>query len=193
MNSDSSLNDARLDRAIDRAVREMMQIDPAPGLRRRVLSRLNAPIEHRPPPLMRYAFAALALAVFVLSVTLMRDRVEPPTPPKAPPIVATGVPPVGPPMVPAINEPQPRRAGTTSAPITREGIPMPRVTNVFGNRRSEVSAATDRGTDSIGRAGSGVLRSIAPETLAPLAIVPLSARPIVIDSVLKSANALDHR
>jgi hypothetical protein len=183
MNSDSSLNDARLDRAIDRAVREMMHVDPAPGLRRRVLSRLHAPIEHRPHPLMRYAFAAVALAVFVLSVTLMRDHVEPPTPPKAPPMVATGAPPVGLPMIPAIGE-HPRPAATTPAPITRERVPMPRVTNVFGNRRSGVSAATDRGTDSVGRASSGARRSIAPETLAPLAIVPLSARPIVVEPLV---------
>jgi hypothetical protein len=183
MNSDSSLNDARLDRAIDRAVREMMHVDPAPGLRRRVLSRLNAPIEPRPHPLMRYAFAVVALAVVVLSVTLMWDHVEPPTPPKAPPIMATGVP-IELSPAPGIKEP-PRPADTTSAPITRERIPMPRVTNVFGNRRPGVSAATDRGTDNVGRASSAVRHSIAPEMLAPLAIVPLSARPIVVDSVLK--------
>ncbi len=47
MSNHTSLNDARLDRAIDRAVREMMQVDPAPGLRRRVLSRINAPVERR--------------------------------------------------------------------------------------------------------------------------------------------------
>ena len=95
MNSHTSLNDARLDRAIDRAVREMMQVDPAPGLRRRVLSRINAPVEHRTFPALRYGFAAAALAVVVLSITLMPGHVEPPAPPKAPsPIVATGVSPV---------------------------------------------------------------------------------------------------
>ena len=33
----SAAREARLDRAIDRAVRDMMQVDPRPGLRRRVL------------------------------------------------------------------------------------------------------------------------------------------------------------
>ena len=40
MTNDNS-PDGRLDDAIDRAVREMMQVDPRPGLRRRVLARLE--------------------------------------------------------------------------------------------------------------------------------------------------------
>src|SRR5262245_65813028 len=101
MSNQTSVNDARLDRAIDRAVREMMQVDPAPGLRRRVLSRINAPTERRAVPALRYTFAAAALAVLVLSISLMPGHVEPPAPPKAPPLVfAGGVPPVAPPSWP---------------------------------------------------------------------------------------------
>jgi hypothetical protein len=90
MNSHTSLNDARLDRAIDRAVREMMQVDPAPGLSRRVLSRINAPAEHRTFPALRYGFAAAALAV-CLSITLLRVTwaTHPPKAPRA--ILAGGV------------------------------------------------------------------------------------------------------
>jgi hypothetical protein len=170
MNNERSLNDARLDRAIDRAVREMMQVDPAPGLRRRVLSRINAPAERRSRPAMRYAFAAMAaVAVTAVSFTLIPGQMEPPAPPKAPsPVVATGVPPVDLEAVlstyrvtgPSVSVP------TNSAQISREPIHMPRVTNVFGGQRSGVSAATVR---------------LAPETLAPLTIVPLSTRPIVIE------------
>ena len=50
MNNEFSWNaarEARVDRAIDRAVREMMQVDPPPGLRRRVLARLNDSTERR--------------------------------------------------------------------------------------------------------------------------------------------------
>jgi len=177
MNSNTSLNDARIDRAIDRAVREMMQVDPAPGLRRRVLSRINAPVEPRAFPALRYGFAA-ALVVVVLSVTLIPGHVEPPTPPNAPsPIVVTGVTPVDLEAVlststvtgPSVSIP------TKSARISREPIPMPRITNVFSPQRSGVSAATVR--------DPGAIR-IAPETLAPLAIVPLSARPIAIEPLV---------
>jgi len=34
-------SETRLDRAIDRAVRDMMHVDPRPGFRRRVLARLD--------------------------------------------------------------------------------------------------------------------------------------------------------
>jgi len=43
----SAAREARIDRAIDRAVREMMQVEPPPGLRRRVLARLNDADERR--------------------------------------------------------------------------------------------------------------------------------------------------
>ena len=182
MNNERSLNDARLDRAIDRAVRETMQVDPAPGLRRRVLSRVNAPAERRGLlPGMRYAFAAMAaVVVTVMSFTLIPGQVEPPPAPKAPlPIVASGPPPIDLEALlststvsgPSVSIP------TNSGRISREPIRMPRVTNVFGSERSGVSAATVR--------EPGV-RRLAPETLAPLTIVPLSARPILMEPLVLS-------
>jgi hypothetical protein len=183
MNKETSLNDVRLDRAIDRAVRELMQVDPAPGLRRRVLSRINAPVEPRVFPVMRYGFAAAALVAIALSVTLMPGHVEPPTPPKAPsPLVATGVPPVD---LEALQSTATATGPSAAIPaksqgISKERIPMPRITNVFGDRPSGVSAATVREPARI---------RIAPETLAPLTIVPLSARPIVIEPVVPATQS----
>src|SRR5262245_59697300 len=162
MSNHTSLNDARLDRAIERAVREMMQVDPAPGLRRRVLSRINAPAERRALPVMRYAFAAAALGVLLLSITLTPGHVAPPTPPKAPsPIVATGVPPVDLEAELSTSSVTVRSDSlpANTARITKEPIAMPRITNVFGAQRSAVSAATVREPATI---------RIAPETLAPL-------------------------
>lgn len=170
MNKEISLNDARLDRAIDRAVRELMQVDPAPGMRRRVLSRINAPVERRALPRMRFAFAAAALVILVLSITLMPGRVEPPTPPKAPPLVfAGGAPPI---VLPDLKPMMVQLPGLRNEVATSEAIPMPRVANVFGDRPSGVSAATVRETGAI---------RVAPETLVPLSIVPLSSRPIMIE------------
>jgi len=171
MSNQTSLSDARLDRAIDRAVREMMQVDPAAGLRRRVLSRINAPVERRARPVMRYALAAAALVVVGLSITLIPGYVEPPAPPKAPPMVfAGGAPPIVLPDFGAVVAVVVESGGLVSIPI-----PMPRITNVFGAQPSGVSAATVRepGADRI-----------APETLEPLMIVPLSARPIAIEPLV---------
>src|SRR5947207_4469565 len=174
--SSSDAREARLDRAIDRAVREMMQVDPLSGLGRRVVSRLNAPAVRRPMRLPLYGLAAAALVVFVLSVPLMREHIEPPARRGAPPIVATGVPPVDP---EALMAAQPE-VSTSIPGLTRERIPMPRVPNVFGGRSSEVSAASERGSGIRGES-HGAARAVAPEGLAPLTIVPLASRPIVIE------------
>ena len=170
MNNDfsfSAAREARIDRAIDRAVREMIQLDPPPGLRRRVLARLNGPTERRSYFLARYAFAATALVVLMMSITLLTDRVEPPTPPQAP-MVALPAPPAAI-ELPIQWEVSPEIA--IPGRITKERIRMPRVTNVFGSRAGEVSAAT---IDAGGR------QIVAP----PLTIVPLSARPIVIEPLI---------
>jgi hypothetical protein len=164
----SAAREARIDRAIDRAVREMMEVDPPPGLRRRVLARLSEPEPRRGSFLPRYAFAAMALLVLTMSITLLRDRVEPPTPPKAPTVAA---PAPAPAIEPVIQTEIEAPVGTRSSKITREPIRMPRVTNVFGNRPSEVSAATiDVGKREI--------------VVAPLTIVPFSARPMVIEPLV---------
>ena len=68
----------RLDHAIDRAVRDMMQVDPAPGIRHRVLGRLERPHARR-PLLLPLAIAA-ALAVVILSVALLRPAAPTPEP-----------------------------------------------------------------------------------------------------------------
>jgi hypothetical protein len=177
MSNQPSLNDVRLDRAIDRAVRELMQIDPAPGMRRRVLSRINAPVERHLFLSVRYAFAAAALIVAV-SISLIPRQVEPPTPPKAPsPIVSAGAPPID---LEAVLSTSTVSATAVSIPtkspgISKEPIPMPRITNVFGPRRDGVSATAVR--------EPAVIR-VAPETLVPLTIVPLSARPLLIEPLV---------
>lgn len=173
MNNDLSLNDAdeaRLDRAIDRAVRDMMQLDPPPGLRRRVLSRLNQSGERRRHWLPRFAFAAAAAVVVLLSATEMWYRRDAPTPPK-PPDMATMT-------APRANDQATMRnefdgPSIPGGQITKELIRMPRVTNVFGTRRDDATAATVRGAEPA--------RPRVLENLAPLTIVPLSARPIVIE------------
>jgi hypothetical protein len=159
----SAAREARIDRAIDRAVREMMQVDPPPGLRRRVLARLDQPGQRRRHLLPRFAFATAALVVVLLSATELWYRSDAPTPPGLPkvarPIVYTAAPPP--------TRIESNRPDLPDARITKEPIRMPRVTNVFGNRPTEVSAATiDAGKREI--------------VLQPLTIVPLSARPIVI-------------
>jgi hypothetical protein len=175
MNNEFSLNaarEARIDRAIDRAVREMMQVDPPPGLRRRVLARLNESDKHRGPLLPRFAFAALAVVVLLLSATQFWYRSDAPTPPKPPDLAKMLAP-------RAIEVPTPVREFTgpdiPDRQITTERIRMPRVTNVFENRVGEVTAATING---------GKQEIVLPA----LRIVPLSARPVVIELLVLPAS-----
>lgn len=168
----SAAREARIDRAIDRAVREMMQVDPPPGLRRRVLARLDQPGQRRRHLLPRFAFATATLVVVLLSVTELWYRSDAPMPP-GPPKVAK--------PIELTTTPPPTRIefngrDIPGARITKEPIRMPRVTNVFGNRPTEVSAATiDAGKREI--------------VLQPLTIVPLSARPIgIAPLVIPSAS-----
>jgi len=164
----SAAREARLDRAIDRAVREMVQVDPPPGLRRRVLSRLNDSGNRRAHLLPRFAFAAAALVVVLLSATQLWYRSDAPMPPKPLDMAKMLVP------VAIESPPAPIEFTVPDAPprqITKERIRMPRVTNVFGNRHNGVSAATvDVGSREI--------------VVPPLTIVPLSARPIVVTPLM---------
>ncbi len=176
----SGAREARLDRAIDRAVREMMHVDPPPGLRRRVLSRITAPVERRPWLLPRYAIVAAVLVILVLSATLMRRGVRPPVPAAAPPAVASKTAPaIGLPIAPEDSRTEVRVAPHAgSRGITRERIAMPRVTNVFGARTPSVSATVTSAESQAPQA-----MDTAPPAADPfprLTITPLETPAIVV-------------
>jgi hypothetical protein len=133
----------KLDVAIDRAVRQMMAVDPPVGLRHRVLARLR---DQEAPGwgfLPRFAMAGGALAVIVLAVVMMRPGVgvvppeqstvastTAPEPQPAPPAVAEAP--------PSVVTPPPAVAGPR-----REPLPAPpQMAEVFGTRDTRVAAAT---------------------------------------------------
>lgn len=179
MNNDSSLGhggESPLDRAIDRAVREMMHVDPPAGLRRRVLSRLDPSVSRRPLFLPRHVFAAAALAILILAAMFMRNQGGSPAGTDTARSMASGTPP----RVQTVPAPAPhpskdpkRTAHGSSAPITRERIQMPRVTNVFGTGTSRVSATADSGSDAVWTGDSGRPKDDASNPVAPLVIAPL--------------------
>jgi|SRR6516165_3107501 len=103
---------ADLDKAIDRAVREMLDVEPRADLRARVVARVDERRGSFQWPGSRFQRLAVligAAAVLVLVLVLAR-RAEPPTPPPAiaaaqvperPPAGATRQPPIGVPAAPA--------------------------------------------------------------------------------------------
>jgi hypothetical protein len=132
----------KLDVAIDRAVRQMMAVDPPPGLRRRVLARLKQPDASAWGFLPRFAMACGALAVIVLAVVMMRPGGVAPAqestlvsttalqPEPAPPVVAEAPPST---LAPPAAVPGPR-----SEPLP----PPPQMAEVFGTRDARIAAAT---------------------------------------------------
>src|ERR1700752_256925 len=97
--TDKQLSDKRLDDAIDRAVREIMSVEPRTDLRARVLAELERGAT-RVALWPRLAFGAAAIGVAVLLFTTIAQR---PTEPREEPHVASG-------------QPSPSRGGVTAVP-----------------------------------------------------------------------------
>lgn len=200
MNNDSpwpAAHDSRIDRAIDRAVREMVQVDPRPGLRRRVLRRLEADPRPWPRIGLRYASVAAALAIVIATVIFTRDRgIEPdanriparsaaaaaPAPPNPP---HAGTPDSDHSTAPSGLDAQPKRPDRRSAraPVTtREEIRMPPVANVFGTPARGGAAAAAADADVVWQPPADALPE-QPGGLPPLVIAPLETPAVVIPAL----------
>ena len=71
--ADRPLAETQLDEAIDRAVREMMNVEPRADLRVRVLAELGGP-PARVSLWPRFAFGSMALAAAILAFFLFAKR-----------------------------------------------------------------------------------------------------------------------
>jgi hypothetical protein len=172
----------------------MMHVDPAPGLRRRVLSQLEAPAARR-PLVPAFGFAAAVLAVVLAAVFMLRSG--PPTttaPQQASDVPAPVVTPAPVPApTPAIQAAAPpvTRPPERARPRRDDGtIPMPRVGNVFGPPTGRVSSATVAGVRTTApRVEPGTSDAAPAETssnpsgLAPIYIAPLEVKPIQVPPV----------
>ncbi len=204
-NSPGSNHESPLDRAIDRAVRRMMSRDARAGFRQRVLARLDKPESPRWAGFPRFAAGAAVLAAVVLGVLLL------PQSPNAPSVLnAPGLSRVEPPAVSPVGEAavSPAQAATPTPPVNskeerpaaskaaarvsphRDPIPMPRITNVFGARGAQVSAANAPAKSvETAPAEDAALRS-APRPSAAPAPPPAQVAPqTLVDRVAAEARA----
>jgi hypothetical protein len=189
MNNDSpwtGSHDSPLDRAIDRAVRKMMHVDPPPGLRRRVLSRLEPRAAERRLFVPRYAWGAAALVVLIVAVMFTRDhRTEPVAVAPQPSVMANGPTPLRERSAPPAQAPGTRTSPSEHSPrITRETIPMPRIANVFGTRTARVSAAAESGIEAVWPGAENPSSSVAPLVITPLTPAPIEMPAIVIPPLI---------
>jgi hypothetical protein len=147
----------RLDEAIDRAVREMLEVEPRPDLRARIVERIETRRRGGPrttPPL-RWLVAPLAAAALIAAAVFVARRSEPV--PQAP-IVATA---------PDRRLPAPPRVSTAEPPEqpARPVVAAPRPVRQAGGT---VAAASFAGEASAAAA-------LAPlKTIAPIAVEPIA-------------------
>jgi hypothetical protein len=114
--TDKRFSDRQLDDAIDRAVRDMMTVEPPSDLRARVLAELDGP-PARFAVWPRFAFATLALALAIATlVTIQQGR----SAHREAPQVATSSP-------SSVTSPEPAAPPSTSAPTSPDdSTPAPR-------------------------------------------------------------------
>ena len=177
--------DSPLDRAIDRAVREMMQVDPALGLRRRVLSRLES-TPQRGSGAARYAWGTGILAMMaVVLMMLVRDRPSEPLPAGPNPAQVSAVPAHVPPETADLPIATPTAAPRRGASprVTREAIRMPQVENVFGAPSAAVSAAAAINSEPVRPASEPATENMGVG-VAPLVIVPLAPAPLEMPAIV---------
>jgi hypothetical protein len=171
-----------VDKAIDRAVREMLDAEPRADLRARVVARIDAQSSSLQPPaagfqLPAFSFgfaavsAAAALVVLVLVLVLER-RAEPPA--QAPVIARTGT------QQPAATRPSAQPTDQRATPIdvsaaTAQGHLAP------GVRAALVTAAVtapDEQTSAIEPLGTITPIDMAPIAQSSIAPGPIAVRPL---------------
>jgi hypothetical protein len=193
----------RLDHAIDRAVRDMVQVDPPPGLRQRVAHRLaDADASGAWPSAFafgrRSAILATAAAVVLVFAAFVWLREPAPRPeadvvqssPAASPDAAQPSPPVSG-SAPA-QEPLPVAPATHAEGPTAPRIPPAR-DGIFGERSGRVRAANvaaardllvdaDLVIEPALPLVDGGIQPLEPITIEPIRLAPLAIRPVTLNA-----------
>lgn len=173
-----------LDDAIDRAVHELVQAEPRPGLRRRVLAKVNAPAKQSSWPI-RLLLPAGAMAAVVLVAVWLRPVRQPAAETPAPQVVQQQ------PAAPARQiQAQAPIASAPAAPpvVARRSSPrrQPPVQFTFGAPNDRVSATNV--TEPVDRPlihadSPGMPAVDLPMALPPLYVAPIEVKPIVIKPI----------
>jgi hypothetical protein len=174
---------SRMDKAIDRAVRDMTSVDPPPGLRRRVFARLSEP--SAPSPFRwQMAFAAASVAVLILTFALW--RAQPPAVHTPADIRASADPASPTPQPPTIPQTTP---AVQPAPVTETPVhdgraaerPRIRMTNPFSQPGADRITAANVDAKANVDALPPEPRADALVPPQPLEILPLTIKPISVE------------
>jgi hypothetical protein len=178
--------DTHLDAAIDRAVRQMMAIDPPAGFRQRVVARLDRPVA-AVAWWPRLALAGGALAAVVLAVVLLRPA------PAPVPTAIDGQAPSGPSQVASTPAPAAEATPPAVAPTQRRGVdrprvetlpPPPRMDTVFGPARDGRVAAADATAtappSALPAPEAADLPALPPIEIPTIDVPPIEIKPLML-------------
>jgi hypothetical protein len=172
-----------IDIAIDRAVREMLDVEQPAGLRGRVLRQVTASGSRLPAARFRLpalGFGVAAVAVLILAV-LGPWPTQTPTPigPTPPQVAAVGPRPIAPPKGPQPEALAP--APTRRRPVTES---MPRTTARLATPAPDrdIAATVDPPAEPVGDELEP-LRTITPIQMTPIAQQPLAPAEIAVRSL----------
>ena len=177
-----------LDDAIDRAVHELVQSDPRPGFRRRVMTKVAAPAR-RSSWTLRLLLPAGAMTAVALLALWVRPEPASRTAPRET-IVAEQRPPAAssetqaPSPVAAAPSTRPA-AGRRTAPRSQAPVPF-----TFGPRTDRVAATSVQSDDADAVAAgpltereADTLLSLPPVRISPIEIVPIVIKPIEVKPI----------
>lgn len=177
-------SDEAADRAIDRAVREIMSAEPGAGFRHRVMRRLSEP-EPRPWPRMRHGLSAAAIAVLLALAIWTRPSPEhEPASIAMAPAAAAGMAPASPSAPPAVSPASspPVRTPKLTPPTARETPRLAKTVIAPADRIVRAaSVATEEGGDSGAPADTPDSAGGVP---APAASQAAAILPIALDSIV---------
>jgi hypothetical protein len=183
--SNQDFHKTSLDDAIDSAVRGIIQLDPRPGLRRRVLSQLDASSASTSwTPRLLVSFGALATITLAVLVLTREPRVSVVAPapgtgaaPAPAPVVAAAAPLVNP--APVIGATAPSNAVNVRRRVSR--VPARNASeSIFGRRRGRVSAAS---VDPSGSSIEAALPADGFNRLPALVLPALIIEPLNLDAL----------
>jgi hypothetical protein len=186
-----------IDQAIDRAVREMMEVDADAAFRARVLARLATP---KPVTWWRTVAVSAAAASLVLAVLVFRPAGPRPDAPSARPKNTTGTAarnsetapqPVRVPVQPRVNRGDAARP--TRAPTVMATVPLNASTSVpAGMVVATVAAAEpDRALEALDPIEPITIAPLEPEAIVPQAIVIPPLAPITEMQITPLSQAVD--
>ena len=172
------MSERQIDKAIDDAVRDLMNVDAEPAFRVRVVSRLERP--NRTFSRLRVGAALVTMAAMVLLGVLLRPS---PSPAPAPQTAANvNVPAPAVTQLPAGSAPavEPARGAARGARRQRPAAP-PRLTAIPRGRLVATVADLPHDTAMAGsEAAVDPIGSIAAIAIAPLAPAPITSSEIVV-------------